>query len=85
MIKAEFDNSKIITITDKQNICFTGQFKPSQSQPLCDIDMNCVMINDDLYLVVENRMIVIQKLTRKLMKLRMKTTYRQILRLPCHI
>ena len=66
VIKAEFDNSNIITITDKRNICGTGQFKPSQSQPLCDIDMNCVMINDDLFLVIENWMIVIQKLDQKI-------------------
>ena len=63
-VKVKFDKSNKITITDKQNACCTGQFKPSQS--FLDGHLNCVMISNDLYLIIKNQMIVIQKLDQKI-------------------
>ena len=65
-IKVNFEDPKMITITDKQNTDCTGQFKPTQS--LRDVHVNCVMINDDLYLIIENQMVVIQKLEQKVIE-----------------
>ena len=54
-----------VTITDKQNECRTGQLELTECS---DAYINCAMIKDDLYVIIEDKMIVIQKLDKKIIE-----------------
>lgn len=63
------NNRNEITITNKQNEHCTGQLKLSED---FNAYINCAMIKDDLYVIIKDKMIVIQNLDEKIVEVKDK-------------